>query len=407
MPRERREQLALLNAGLAGQRVTVRIEGGRIAAIGHDAPRREDLVVDLRGDRILPGLINAHDHLQLNSLPRPTDRRRYRHVRDWIGDIDTQRRVEGELKRSVAVPLEERLLLGGVKNLLSGVTTVAHHDPLFLSLRNPAYPVQVVANYGWSHSLYLDGEDKVCDSYLRTPAAWPWIIHAAEGVDTQARAEFERLDALGCLGANTLIVHGVALDERQRRRLIDAAAGLLWCPVSNHFLFGTTARVTALLRAGRVALGTDSRLTGSRDLLDELRVAVELGQLDGATAEALVTCDAARLLRLADCGALETSARADILVLPAGMPLSQATRADVRLVMVGGIARYGDRDYLQALRQDTVEVRVDGRAKHLDGDLAAVLSAASAQEPGLELTETTRRRVGKTIRENQCSSASC
>ena len=53
-------------------------------------------------------------------------------------------------------------------------------------------------------------------------AAWPWIIHAAEGLDDEAAAEFERLDALGCIGANTLIVHGVALDPAQRKRLVAA-----------------------------------------------------------------------------------------------------------------------------------------------------------------------------------------
>jgi hypothetical protein len=42
------------------------------------------------------------------------------------------------------VPREERLLIGGVKNLLSGVTTVAHHDPLYSCLQEATFPVRVV-----------------------------------------------------------------------------------------------------------------------------------------------------------------------------------------------------------------------------------------------------------------------
>ena len=37
----------------------------RVQAIG-EPPRRGDTVVDVEGAFILPGLINAHDHLELN-----------------------------------------------------------------------------------------------------------------------------------------------------------------------------------------------------------------------------------------------------------------------------------------------------------------------------------------------------
>ncbi len=55
---------------------SLRIVGSRIAALDVD-PQPEDLIVDLAGDRLLPGLINAHDHLQLNSLPALSRRGRY------------------------------------------------------------------------------------------------------------------------------------------------------------------------------------------------------------------------------------------------------------------------------------------------------------------------------------------
>ena len=68
----------------------------------------------------------------------------------------------------------------------------------------------------------------------------------AEGVDAEAGAEMARLEALGCIAENTLMVHGVALDRAGRRRLADAGAGLIWCPASNLRLFGKSADVADL-----------------------------------------------------------------------------------------------------------------------------------------------------------------
>lgn len=384
--------LALINADVGGERSAVRIAGARIFSVG-EPPEAHDRVLDLAGDRLLPGLINAHDHLPLNHLPPLEPVRHYRNVREWIAEVDRGRRVDGPLKAAVAVPLAERLLLGGIKNLLSGVTTVAHHDPLYPALCEPGFPVRVVRRYGWAHSLYVEGEAKVLESRRRTPADWPWIIHAAEGIDEEAREEFWRLDRLGCLDANTLLVHGVALGARERRRMSAASAALIWCPSSNHHLFGVTADVAQWVRQGRVALGTDSRLSGARDLLEELRVAAGSAKLTAHALESLVTRDAARLLRLADCGRIAPGALADLLVIPAGLPLERVLRRDVRLVVVDGIALYGDPDVVCAPGSAGrwAEVRVDGRVKALEAGLADRLRRLSVREPGLELAAATGR----------------
>jgi cytosine/adenosine deaminase-related metal-dependent hydrolase len=380
--------LTFINARLSGSEVSsLRIVGSSIAAVGAD-PQPGDVIVDLQGDQVFPGLINAHDHLQLNSLPGHESVERFRHARDWVAEVDARRRSDPAFQASVAVARNERLLIGGVKNLLSGVTTVAHHDPLYPFLSNAEYPTRVVRDYGWSHSLYVDGEEQVRNSYRRTPVEWPWMIHAAEGLDVEAGDEFERLDALGCLGPNTLLVHGIALDHAQRTRLDAAAAGLIWCPSSNMHLFGKTAEVADLVGRGRVALGTDSRLSGARDLLDELCVAGEIGGLDDRRLEQLVTSDSARLLRLSDRGALRVGARADILILPARTRLAAASRADVRLVLIDGIVRYGDKECAQlaAPASRWAQIRVDGRPKILDGRIAALLSQASVGETGVDLS---------------------
>jgi cytosine/adenosine deaminase-related metal-dependent hydrolase len=373
-----------------GRAASLRIAESRIAEMGGGAGS-DDLVVDLRGDRLLPGLINAHDHLHLNTLTPLDSPGHWRHAREWVSQVNLRRRTDPTFESRVAVALDERLLIGGVKNLLSGVTTVAHHDPLYPFLVGGHFPTGVLATYGWSHSLYIDGDEQVRSSHRNTPPDWPWIIHVAEGVDEEAAGEFDRLDALGCLGGNTLIVHGIALNHTQRRRLEDAAAALIWCPSSNLRLFGRTAEVSDLIRRGRVALGTDSRFSGSRDLLCELKAAREIAALGSSTLESLVTGAAAALLRLVDRGTLRIGARADLLVLPEGMALSNASRADVRLVVLGGRALYADADYARIVAPATgwAAVRVDGKPKMLESRLAAALAAAASSEPGLEISGLT------------------
>lgn len=387
------DALTFVNVRMSGSEFdTLRIHGGRIVSLGQP-PQQGDRVVDLHGDRLLPGLINAHDHLQLNNFPRLEYREPYRNAREWIADINARLHADGTFRASIAVARDDRLLVGGMKNLLSGVTTVAHHDPHYPTLSSPHYPTRVVTNCGWSHSLGVDGEEQVRRSYLSTPPDCPWIIHAAEGVDKESADEFERLDALGCLDANTLIVHGTALDHAQRMRLDQAGAGLLWCPSSNLRLFRKTADVADLIAHGRVALGSDSRLTGARDLLDELHVAAEVGALSEPVLEALVTSHSARLLRLTDRGVLRPGALADLLILPSQLPLSKATRADVRLVMLDGVVRYGDKDYTELAGpvSSCVEIRVDGRPKMLDSKLAVLLRATAAREDGFQWLDAVGR----------------
>ena len=381
--------VAFINADMGADGPAIlRIQGDRIMECTH-RPVSGDLVVDLDGARLLPGLINAHDHLQLNGFPEPEYGRRYGNAGEWIADFNTRVGVRSDFVACRAISRDQRLLQGGFKNLLSGVTTVAHHDPLYPGLLSEAYPTRVLESYGWSHSLGVDGEERVRRSYLDTSRDLPWVIHAAEGIDEVAATELDRLDALGCLGPNTVLVHGVALDERRLERLAAAGAALIWCPTSNLRLFGATADVAALVQLGRVALGTDSRLTGARDLLDELRTAAEAAALDDATLESLVTDGAARVLRLSDRGVLRPGARADLLVLSPGASLSRASRQDVRLVMSGGVMRYGDRDYAQRLMPESlrIDVRVDDSMKVMDGRIAAPLAGGMAAEVGVELLD--------------------
>jgi cytosine/adenosine deaminase-related metal-dependent hydrolase len=188
------------------------------------------------------------------------------------------------------------------------------------------------------------------------------------------------------LTPNTVLVHGLAFDATIRAGLIERGVGLIWCPGSNHFLYGRADVPLDMARAGLLALGSDSRLSGERDLLDELCFARRLGQLDEPALAPLVTTNAARLLRIPDRGELRAGAVADLIVLPRGAQLGEIRRADLRCVIVGGIMRCGDGDYADCLAEagSRVQVTIDGHRKFLAARDAGLLARAGA-EPGVEL----------------------
>jgi cytosine/adenosine deaminase-related metal-dependent hydrolase len=344
---------------------------------------------------MIPGLINAHDHLELNTFKRLKYRPVYRHSRQWIEDIEARFESDPDLTQPRRQSLADRLLVGALKNLLCGVTTVCHHNPFHKALRN-GYPLRVIKNYGFCHSLFR-GENLVT-SYRQTKATDPWIIHLAEGIeaDAEAQAEFEQLDQLGVLQANTVLVHGIGLTCGQRQRLIERGGGLIWCPGSNNFLFGQTARVRELAQAGKLALGSDSRLSGEFDMLAELQVAHATGQLSPQSLFHLVTVGAARLLRLREggMGQIVEGGIADLVLLPPPVTtdpfahLLHLNRSQLELVLLAGKPIIGSppmQPVFEATKTKFVPVCLDGVEKLMSQKLAARIKRSSVPEPGLAI----------------------
>lgn len=397
--------VSLVNARVAaGRDIADSIRfSSRVLSIG-ERPKHGDTVIDLQGGFVLPGLVNAHDHLELNHYGRLKGRDRYANASDWIADMDPRLSGDPAIRAGRAHPLIERLFVGGLKNLLAGVTTVAHHNPFYPEMRRTV-PIRVVRRYGWAHSFLLQtrpagarGEPggDVGARWRATPPNAPFLVHLAEGVDDDACGELPRLEALGCLKPNTVIVHGVAIDENGWRRVARAGAGLVWCPASNVFLFGRTALICPLIAGVEearvtVALGTDSRLTGSLDLLDELRAARRAEPMPAATLLGMVTTAAATLLRQPRIGSLAAGGPADLIVVPPlgddpGGALLAANRRDLRLVVVDGRPLVGDPDFaavFAARRVTPRPLRVDGAAKLGDSGLVRRIAGCPIVEPGV------------------------
>ena len=72
----------------------------RVLSLG-ERPKPHDTVVDLGGAIVLPGLINAHDHLELNHYGRLKGRERYENASRWIADIrPAAHRRSGDSRRT-------------------------------------------------------------------------------------------------------------------------------------------------------------------------------------------------------------------------------------------------------------------------------------------------------------------
>jgi cytosine/adenosine deaminase-related metal-dependent hydrolase len=348
----------------------------------------------LRDHLVFPGLVNAHDHLTLNAIPPPARTRTFPNSYEWIEAFQTAFSDPAVIAVR-SLPKKVRAFHGGLKNLLAGTTTVAHHDPWCPDFDDPDFPVEVLRRYGWSHSLGLAETygPPVRAGYAATPKDVPWFIHLAEGTDSAAAAELGRLNALGALEENTLLVHCVGLTAEGIGGVLSRGAGVIWCPASNLAVLGATLSPRPFADARRLALGTDSRFTGSRDLLAEMKVAAAESDLSPREIVRLVTGDAARLLRRPDLGGLSPGQRADFVVLPdpGGDPweaLLRASRADLAAVIRGGIPGVVDPALSEWLDRSGVPfsaVRLDGRPKALASALLSVPGAVTL-EPGLEIS---------------------
>jgi hypothetical protein len=206
-----------------------------------------------------------------------------------------------------------------------------------------------------------------------------------------------------------MIVHGIGLRPEDVEALSAAGASVCWCPASNLYLYGQTADIRALSEAGvNVTLGTDSSLSGSLDLLEELRTALKVlvhSEKEPTLAgmpfehwlvEAVTTRAAHALLRQHHSGRIAPGYDADLLVLPdIGMDpyrtLIEARPADISLLLKSGIPVYGSQVFRPLferyapqfvtieLCQSTVEEKChDTVPKLVAGDPQALLDRMSA-----------------------------
>ena len=362
---------------------SIQIIGGRIRRIVSHGPNSLSaksgcVEIDLSGFLIMPGLINAHDHLEFALFPRLADPP-YRNYVDWGEDI--HKKFPEVIAKHRAVPKDLRVWWGGIRNLLCGVTTVSHHNPLWPELQRGDFPVRVVQQYGWAHSLALGGDLRAART--ATPEGRSFIVHACEGVDELAREELWGLDRSGLLDASAVLVHGLAIDAAGVELMRERGVSLVVCPSSNNFLFGELPDMALLGGVENVALGNDSPLTAEGDLLDEIRFAIRSCGIAPCAAYRMATTVPATVLRLEDGeGAIRVSGVGDLIAVrdtghDAADRLRTLSMMDVEFVMIEGRVQLASEKILERLppsaRQGLESLWIDGAIRWLRAPVKELL----------------------------------
>ncbi len=369
------------------------IEDGRIALLESSRARSPQRAahrnpsIDLSGFLLLPGLVNAHDHLEFALFPR-LGKGGYRNFVQWADDIHHPE--TSPVREHRAVGKNTRLWWGGIRNLLCGVTTVCHHNPYVAELFDDGFAVRVLRDFSWAHSMPLD-QDLVLKRKSAAPDH-PFIVHLAEGIDSQSASEIFRLAEQDALDDRTVIVHGLGLNELGLSQMRSAGAALVWCPTSNVFLFGRTHDCKTLKGLRRLALGSDSPLTAAGDLLDEIRFAAETVGMPSQELYSLVTTRAADVLRLnSGEGTLRIGARADFFAIrdtgtPPADRLVALTYHDVEFVVIGGQVQLASANVLPRLPRHAATglrpLEIEGELRWVRAPLKRLFDETRSHLPG-------------------------
>jgi cytosine/adenosine deaminase-related metal-dependent hydrolase/ubiquinone/menaquinone biosynthesis C-methylase UbiE len=365
----------------------IAIERGHIHSISTNEFRSRNSLslssglIDLRGYLLLPGLINAHDHLEFGLFPN-VGAGPYQNSVEWAKEI--HRTHASLIARHRKVPKAVRLWWGAIRNLLCGVTTVCHHNPLSRELLSNDFPIRVLSKFGWAHSLEMD--PNLIHNFDHTPPNLPFVLHAAEGIDARSAQEIFDLDRMQVLSDRTVLVHGLALNPKSVALLNRRRSALIICPTSNQFLFRCTLSSTLIKSLNSVVLGSDSPLTSAGDLLEEINFARSEIGLDINSLYEMVTSRSANVLRLRNGeGHIKPGSVADIIAvqnkgLTPAETIIQLTFDQIELVMLGGrvqLASSSIYDRLPVpLKSGLQPITVDGHLRWLRAPVEDLLSEA-------------------------------
>jgi 5-methylthioadenosine/S-adenosylhomocysteine deaminase len=358
--------------------------GDPVPAGFQDAPRVA------AGGLIYPGLIDLHNHLLYNSLPlwtEPSRTRPWESHNEWVQDDDapTYRTRVSAPARLLGAAAGRALLRYVETRALVGGTTCIQGNPK----GTPPPDGDLVRNIDTerlgTHEDFIRVRTIVArrledleDVVVAVGQNRGFICHAAEGTLPELRQEFTLLDQAGLVRRQLTVIHGGALTGPDLRRLADHDANLVWSPFSNLWLYGATADIGTAKAAGvRLCLGSDWGPSGTRNVLWELKVADLWNQAQPAPVftdqelVGLVTANPGQALSAVwphPAGRIQAGALADLLVVARRHPdpyrnLIAATETDVRLVVVGGKARYGTGALLAAAGAATATPLRAGRLR--------------------------------------------
>jgi len=363
----------------------VAVDNGRIVAVGRVDELRKQFTAQIQefpGAVLMPGLVNAHTHLELTHFPQwchqnGLDNSNNSYV-DWIiqvikvkrgiefaalsaslfeglrislqngttmvGDILSERRLLPLYKKSL---LSGRLYLEFIGqdpgrycqqldaidqdlSLISGdfLPGMSPHSPFtvsqpFLSslldaARSKAIPLTVHLAESAEESSFFRDTSGRIAEDLYPFVGWDEYLPKPMGVTST-----EWLDSSGALATDVLAVHGVHLSQADILRIKKNGSSVVLSPRSNHKLDVGRAPVELMVKAGiPLSLGTDSLASNdSLSLWDEMRFLLDTfpAVFSPANVVRMATIGGAEAIkRDHESGSLEPGKRADFIVMETG-----------------------------------------------------------------------------------------
>jgi cytosine/adenosine deaminase-related metal-dependent hydrolase len=355
-----------------GQRVSVRINKGKIdevipMAIAGDAP-------DLRFDDVLvfPGLINSHDHLDFNLFPQ-LGNRIYKNYTEWGAYI--HQHYKPEINHVLRVPAPLRIRWGVYKNLLCGVTTVVNHGE-HLTLNDALITV-----FEETQDLHSVGFEKLWQLKLNNPLRrhLSVAIHIGEGTDQVASTEIDSLIRWNKWRRPLIGIHAVAMTGAQAANF----KGIVWCPESNYYLLNKTAQIDQLKQHTTILFGTDSTLTGNWNIWDHIAMARRTGLLTDGGLYRSLNCNAAKVWQI-NTGSISEGKDADLVIARQKGEIIgldsfyDLTPADLLMVMHQGNIRLFDQELLPQVAPSLKGrgfslIRIEKSYKYVEGNLGELI----------------------------------
>jgi cytosine/adenosine deaminase-related metal-dependent hydrolase len=346
---------------------TVTVDGDRIVGVGEFAGGP---VEDLGNVAILPGLVNAHTHLELSwmrgQVPPGTS------MPQWASRLMALRRtVSSEPPEPIVDAIAEArasgtCLVGDVTNtfatfeplLDSDLSAVLFRELLGFSAPDPEGLVKQVseqiadltpvewlrpclvphapysvspgllqaiarASRGRPFSIHLGESAQEVEFLQKGTGEWRALLEALNVWNPSwtppACGPVEYLQRLGLVDANLVAVHGVQFTDGDLSRLASAGATVVACPRSNTWTGAGDPPVERFYASGvRVAVGTDSLASVENlNLFAELAAVRRLapGVPAGRLLESATRAGATALGFQADFGSIEPGKRAQLLAV--------------------------------------------------------------------------------------------
>lgn len=260
---------------------------GKISAAACQVPSADAITLDCPGALVSAGFMNLHEHIDYSyQQPPQPPKLKWVHRNEWRKLLPAERGFEGDAPKDETVRTEvsERAML---RHMLNGSTAISGAKDYRAFLRNLkladgllATPVglPVLDNtFPLNDARSMQWPTAPCTAEqiasIKVNAANPFIPHVGEGTNDGARMEVDCvLDAVKAKTTPNAFIHGVAISDAQVARMKAQDVAVVLSPRSNFQLYGSTAPIKALKKAGvTLAIGTDWSPSGSLTVLDEAR----------------------------------------------------------------------------------------------------------------------------------------